>query len=154
MNWIPHFSSFYAFQNYVSFLYGIYSTLVNLYVIMILGNGISIQALVMRWNTMIVPIIKWWIWQFFADAFKLKLHCDGASKFLVYWHCIWLKVTAKKSCLIAWTTDTHSFFFPKVPTFSACADKLRSNLLRHLDYFWPNYQSLFWYCEFLVHDFH
>ena len=66
-----------------------------------------IRALGMRWKTMIVPIIKWWIWQFFADAFKPELHCDGASKFLVYWHCIWLKVTAKKSWLIAWTTDTQ-----------------------------------------------
>ena len=47
------------------------------------------------------------------------------------------------------TTDYGhlSELFSKISNFWAWADILGWNILRHLRYFWPDYQHPFWYCE-------
>ena len=44
--------------------------------------------------------------------------------------------------------------FSKTSNFWAWADILAWNVLRHLGYFWPDYQHPFLYCKSLVHGFH
>ena len=44
-------------------------------------------------------------------------------------------------------------FFIKIQKFWTLADKLKGKNLKHLGYFWPNFQHPFWYHEFFVHVF-
>ena len=68
---------------------------------------------------------------------------------------LWIPSDCPKSKTL--TTDhghPERVFFSKISNIWAWADILGWTFLRHLAYFWPDYQHPFWDCDFLVLFFH
>ena len=60
----------------------------------------------------------------------------------------------QKNLFVHGLRTSRESIFSKIRNFWAWADILDWNVLRHLGYFWSNFQLPFWYCAYLVHVFH